>query len=265
HARRLQVGPPRVGRAEVAPDEVAEGPLGRSAAAAEMAEIELVVLDSADGEAEVHLQRAQLGIDLVGSSEVDVGELAEDLVPLPDVALVELEMGLDRGAGDPVELQDLRPERARRDLLEPVDERGHERGAYPPSQKREELKGAQRWPLNCPTCRTHTTRSSRTSTPRRCGSTTTSTTAPTSRTQTPRSRGPSWRTPPSRACSRTSRCFPRTSGRRGATKPAAPPTPRCSGRSWARTAAASRAACCARRSRTRSAHSTSSRPRSTTA
>ena len=50
-ARRLEIGAPRVDRAEVAVDEVAERAVGVAAAAAEMAEVELVVLDPADREA----------------------------------------------------------------------------------------------------------------------------------------------------------------------------------------------------------------------
>ena len=62
-----------------------------------------------------------------------------------------------------------------------------------------------------PTFRTPTTRSSRTSTRRRCGSTTTSTTRPTSTKRTPRSRAPSGPTATSRTCSRTSPACPPTS------------------------------------------------------
>ena len=47
-------------------------------------------------------------------------------------------------------------------------------------------------PSNFPIFRTPTTRSSRTSTPRRCGSTTTCTTRRTSTTRTPRSPAPTW-------------------------------------------------------------------------
>jgi hypothetical protein len=71
----------------------------------------------------IDLQRPQLGEDLVRGGEVDIGELAEDLVPLPDVSLIQLVVRLHRRAGDPVELVHLRPQRPRSDLLEPVDER----------------------------------------------------------------------------------------------------------------------------------------------
>src|SRR6476661_1961265 len=196
-----------------------------------MAKVELVVLDPADREGQIDLQRPQLGEDLVRGGEVDLGEPAEDLVPLRDVSLVQLVVRLHRRAGDPVELVHLRPQRPRCDLLEPVYERGHERGAYPPSQKRSCRKEPPRWPSNCPICPTRTTRSSRTSMPRRCASTTTCTTAPTSRTRTPRSRGRRWPTPRSRACSRTSATSPTTSRPWCATTPAATRTIRCSGRS----------------------------------
>src|SRR5436305_1527947 len=176
HARRLEIGAPDVGRAEVAVDEVPERAVRVSAPAAEVPEVELVVLDPADREGQIDLQRPELGEDLVRDGEVGVGQLAEDLVPLPDVPLVQLVVRLDRRAGDPVELVHLRPQRARADLLEPIDKRGHERGAYPPSQKRSCRKEPPRWPSNYPICRTRTTRSNRTSTRRRCASTTTSTT-----------------------------------------------------------------------------------------
>ncbi len=97
---------------------------GRVAAvAAEVLEVELVVLDAADREREVDLQRAQLRVDLVRAREVDAGELAEDLVALVDVALVELVVRLDRLAGDPVELEQRRLQLARGDLLVVVGKR----------------------------------------------------------------------------------------------------------------------------------------------
>ena len=66
--------------------------------AAEVLEVDLVVLDPADREGELELQRAQLRVDLVRRGEVDSGELAEDLVALRDVALVEpvVRLNLDR-------------------------------------------------------------------------------------------------------------------------------------------------------------------------
>ena len=56
---------------------------------------------------------------------------------------------------------------------------------------RTRFRGDTRWLSRFLTCPTPTTRSSRTSTRRRCGSTTTSTTRPTSTKRTPRSRAPS--------------------------------------------------------------------------
>ena len=77
-----------------------------------MLEVDLVVLHAADGEAEIDLQRAELRVDLVRGGGIGVGELAEDLVPLRDVPLVELVVRLDRGARDPVQLEQLRLELA---------------------------------------------------------------------------------------------------------------------------------------------------------
>ena len=68
---RLQVGPPGGDRAEVARDEVAEDALRVAADAAEVVEVELVVLDPADRERELDLQRAELGVRLVRRAEVD--------------------------------------------------------------------------------------------------------------------------------------------------------------------------------------------------
>jgi hypothetical protein len=84
-------------------------------------EVELVVLDAADGEREIDLQRADLREDLVRRAEIDAREAAEDLVPLPDVALVEAVVGLDRRPGDAVQLEESGFELARSDL----DEVGH--------------------------------------------------------------------------------------------------------------------------------------------
>ena len=50
-------------------------------------------------------------------------ELLQDLVPLRDVALVELVVGLDGLPGDAVELEELRLELAGSDLLELVGKR----------------------------------------------------------------------------------------------------------------------------------------------
>src|SRR5262249_50813628 len=126
--RRLQVGSPPLGGAEVARDEVAEGALRVAAGAAEVVEVELVVLDPADAERQVDLQRAELGESLVRGAEIDVGELAEDLVPLRDVALVQLVVGLDRLPRDAVELEEPRLELAGGDLVEVV----RKRHAVPP-------------------------------------------------------------------------------------------------------------------------------------
>src|SRR5206468_2213620 len=73
----------------------------------------------------VDLERAHLGIDLVGSGQVDLGELLEDFVALRDVALVELVVRLDRRARDAVELHEARLERSRCDLLAVEGERRH--------------------------------------------------------------------------------------------------------------------------------------------
>src|SRR5438034_1084272 len=125
HTRRLQIGAPRLHRAEVPLHERAERARGVAAAAAEVREVELVVLDPADREGEIDLQRAQLGVDLVRRAEIDVGELAEDLVPLRDIPLVEPVMRLDRGPRDPFELEHLGTQLPRRDLLELVRKRRH--------------------------------------------------------------------------------------------------------------------------------------------
>src|SRR5205823_2293298 len=98
---------PRLDRAEVAPDQVAGEPSRIAAAATQVLEVDLVVLDPADREAQVDLERPQLRVRLVRAGEVDPVELLQDLVPLVDVALVELVVGLDRRAGDAVELVEL--------------------------------------------------------------------------------------------------------------------------------------------------------------
>src|SRR5205823_11879967 len=74
HARRLQVGPPLGRRAEVAPDQLSDPPVGVPPAAAEVLEVDLVVLDPADREAELDLQRPNLRVDLVRAREIDLGE-----------------------------------------------------------------------------------------------------------------------------------------------------------------------------------------------
>ncbi len=112
-------------RAEVALDQLADLAVGLSTVTAEMLEVDLVVLDSADREGEVDLQRAHFGVDLVRGRKIDVAELPEDLVPLRDVALVELVVGLDRLARDAVELVEARLQLARRDLFVTERKRGH--------------------------------------------------------------------------------------------------------------------------------------------
>ena len=123
HPGRLQVGAPGLDRAEVALHERAERARRLAPAAAQVREVELVVLDAADRERQVDLQRPKLRVHLVRRAEIDLGELAEDLVSLRDIALVELVVRLDSCAGDPLELVHLRPQLARRDLLEVEDER----------------------------------------------------------------------------------------------------------------------------------------------
>jgi hypothetical protein len=75
------------------------------------------VLDAADREGQVDLQRADLGVHLVRGREVDLGQLREDLVPLRDVALVQLVVGLDGLARDAVQLVQRRLELPGGDLL----------------------------------------------------------------------------------------------------------------------------------------------------
>jgi hypothetical protein len=125
HPRRLEVVTPGLDGAEVALHELADAAGRIAAGAAEVLEVELVVLDPADREGEVDLERADLRVHLVRRREVDAGERAEDLVPLVHVPLVELVVRLDRRPRDPVELQDGGLELAGRDLLELVDERRH--------------------------------------------------------------------------------------------------------------------------------------------
>src|SRR5215211_733229 len=127
HARRLEVGPPIRDRAEISLDELTEDAVGIAAVAAQVLEVDLVVLDPADGERELDLERAHLGVDLVGGREVDAVELLQDLVPFRHVALVELVVGLDGLARDAVELEQVWLELARGDLLELVDQRRQNR------------------------------------------------------------------------------------------------------------------------------------------
>src|SRR5918994_7372701 len=123
HAGRLQVVAPGPDRAEVALDELPERTVGIPAVAAEVLEVDLVVLDPADCEGQVDLQRADVGVDLVCSGEVDAVQPAEDLVPLRDVALVELVVRLDGLPGDAVQLVEARLQLARCDLLVVEDKR----------------------------------------------------------------------------------------------------------------------------------------------
>src|SRR6266545_3435554 len=125
HAGRLEVGPPILHRAKVALDQVADLTARIAAAPAEVLEIDLVVLDPADGERQVDLERANLGVGLICTGDVDAVELLQDFVPLVDVALVELEVRLDGFARDAVELVELGLELPGRDLLELEGKRGH--------------------------------------------------------------------------------------------------------------------------------------------
>src|SRR6266567_2849270 len=139
HSGGLQVGAPVLHGAEVALDQVADEAGGIASAATEMLEVDLVVLDPADREAEVDLERADVRKGLVRACGIHGVEPREDLVPLVDVALVELVMGLDAGTRDPVELIELGLELPGGDLLELERERRHlslssttpARGAYP--------------------------------------------------------------------------------------------------------------------------------------
>ena len=70
-ARGLEVGEPRVVRGEVALDQLEQLAARRAALAAEVPEVDLVVLDAADRERQVDAQRAQVAVDLVGGGAVD--------------------------------------------------------------------------------------------------------------------------------------------------------------------------------------------------
>ena len=104
----------------------ANAPSGSPPVAAEVLEVDLVVLDPADREREIDLQRPQL---------IRVGgvELPEDLVPLVHVALVELVVRLDRRAGDPRELQERRLQLARPRSARSSDAAACARGSSPAS------------------------------------------------------------------------------------------------------------------------------------
>jgi hypothetical protein len=81
-------------------------------------EVHLVVLDPADRERQLHLQRPDRRVGLVRRGEVDAVQRSEDLVPLAHVALVQLVVGLDGLSRDAVELQQRGLQLAGRDLLE---------------------------------------------------------------------------------------------------------------------------------------------------
>ena len=71
---------------------------------AEVAEVELVILDSAGRERQVDAQRPQVAEHLVRARAIDGSELVLDLVGLRHVALVELVVLLHRARRDAVEL-----------------------------------------------------------------------------------------------------------------------------------------------------------------
>src|ERR671925_60528 len=98
-------------------------PAARHAGRLEVLEVDLVVLHAADGEGQLDLQRADLRVDLVPGREIDAGELGEDLVPLADIALVELVVRLDGLPRDAVQLVEARLQLTRRDLLVVEDKR----------------------------------------------------------------------------------------------------------------------------------------------
>ena len=124
-ARRLEVGLPGAGRAEVTLDQIADGAVGIAAVAAEVIEVDLVVLHAADGERVVDLERAKVGVDLVRGGEIDLGEALQQLVPLVHVAGVELVVSLDRLTGDAIELEQRSLQRLRGDLDVVVGKRRH--------------------------------------------------------------------------------------------------------------------------------------------
>src|SRR5262249_14370434 len=106
--RRLEVGEPCVVRREVALDQLQGTAAGRSALAAEVREIDLVVLHPAGREREVDAQRAEVAEDLVRGGAIDGVELLLDLVGLADVALVQLIVLFHGPRRDAVELADRR-------------------------------------------------------------------------------------------------------------------------------------------------------------
>ncbi len=115
-SRRRRDHRARLHRSEVALDQFLDRSRRVAAFPAEVREVDLVVLDSPDREAEIDLQRADLRVGLVRPGAVDGLELGEDLVPLADVTLIQPVVSLDRGPRDTVELEKGRFELARRDV-----------------------------------------------------------------------------------------------------------------------------------------------------
>src|SRR6185503_9196789 len=107
-ARGLEVGKPGVVRGEVALDQLGDSPARGSALAAQVREVDLVVLDAAGREREIDAQRAQIAVDLVRRGAIDGVELLLDLVGLADVALVELVVLFHGPRRDAVQLADAR-------------------------------------------------------------------------------------------------------------------------------------------------------------
>ena len=125
HAARLEVAGPVFDGAEVTLDQPPDQPARSAPVAPEMLEINLVVLDPADRKRELDLERAELGIDLVGRAQIDGAELLQDLVSLVHVSLVELVVRLDALARDAVELEQLGLQLPGGDLLMVEGERCH--------------------------------------------------------------------------------------------------------------------------------------------
>ena len=145
-------------------------------------EVELVVLDPADRERQIDLERAQLGVRLVRGGEVGVGELARG-----SRSASRRSPGRACSAPRPMPARSRRARTPRaaaaaarsprtctrawtsRRLL--LDLNG--RPSISSEAEAELRKEPRTWHSNCPICPTGTTRSSRTSTRRRCASTTT--------------------------------------------------------------------------------------------
>ena len=165
-------------------------PVRIAAVAAEVVEVELVVLDPADREGEIDLQRAELGVDLVRRRQVDARRACRGS-----------RSACRRSPGRACSAPRSSRARSRRARAARASARGRvisswlyasamgllrrcrrfreRRGAYPPGdrtetrRRRDAVRATRR-------CRTTTTRSSRRSTRRRWRSTTASTTRPTS-------------------------------------------------------------------------------------